>query len=189
MKKQKAVILGILLAMMGLAGCGSSTETTEGAGNDAAAVEITGNDAAVNKESGSAESGNIFVQAEVNEDGNIVIDTSNISSDATFVNYEVDGVIIQLIAVQASDGSVRMSFNTCQSCNPSPRAYFIQQEDVFICQNCGNRFTADQVGVERGGCNPAPVEATQDEDGNFVIEAAYLDQYKNNFASWQGVTE
>ena len=31
-----------------------------------------------------------------------------------------------------------MAFNTCQVCNPSPKAYFVQNGKNFICQNCKN---------------------------------------------------
>ena len=59
-------------------------------------------------------------------DDKIEIDTTNITSDVTFVNYDSNGVIIQFIVVRGTDGVVRIVFNTCQACNPSPRVHFIQ---------------------------------------------------------------
>ena len=50
---------------------------------------------------------NKFIDIEANEDGKIVIDTEEITSIATFVNYEVDDVIIQFIVVRGTDGEVR----------------------------------------------------------------------------------
>ena len=50
---------------------------------------------------------------EADESGNIVIDTTNIGTKATFYNYNADGTTIRLFAVKASDGTIRMAFNTC----------------------------------------------------------------------------
>ena len=36
-------------------------------------------------------------------------------------------------------------------------AFAAGQGDVLVCQNCGNRFTMNQVEVEIGGCNPWPI--------------------------------
>lgn len=46
-------------------------------------------------------------------DGKTVLDTTNITSDVTFVNYDSNGVIIQFIVVRGTDGEVRIAFNTC----------------------------------------------------------------------------
>jgi uncharacterized membrane protein len=29
----------------------------------------------------------------------------------------------------------------------------------MVCNNCGNRFATQQIGIARGGCNPAPLAA------------------------------
>lgn len=42
-----------------------------------------------------------------------MLDTTNITSDVTFVNYDSKGVIIQFIVVCGTDGEVRIAFNTC----------------------------------------------------------------------------
>ncbi len=42
-----------------------------------------------------------------------MLDTTNITSDVTFVNYDSNGVIIQFIVVRGTDGEVRIAFNTC----------------------------------------------------------------------------
>ncbi len=43
-------------------------------------------------------------------------------------------------------------------CNPSPRAYFKEQNGRLVCQNCGNVFTTDSVGETTGGCNPMYID-------------------------------
>ena len=85
---------------------------------------------------------NKFENAKV-EGENVIINTNSITKTVTFVNYKLDDITIQFIVVKRSDGTIGIAFNTCQVCNPSPNAYFIQKGDYFECQNCGNRFTID----------------------------------------------
>lgn len=120
------------------------------------------------------------------KDGKIVIDTKDVTSKAIFVNYEVDGVIIQFIVVRGTDGVVRIAFNTCQACNPSPKAYFIQKGDYIECQNCGNKFHINKIGIESDGCNPAPVLDKEIDGDNIIIDKTYVDSYKNKFERWNG---
>lgn len=165
----RTLILLSAILVLGLTGCNQ-------ANGDKVATEKSGN--------------NTYMTVKANEEGNLIIDTSQLSEDATFVNYTSEGdTTIQLIAVKASDGSVRTTFNTCQSCNPSPLAYFVQEDDTFICQNCKNVFMRDQVGVQKGGCNPANIEEKTEKENSVIIPAAYLDQYAGNFANWDGPTE
>ncbi len=126
---------------------------------------------------------NKTINLEVDESGNIVIDTTNIGSKATFYNYNADGTTIRLFAVKASDGTIRMAFNTCQVCNPSPKAYFVQNGKNFICQNCKNSFATDNIGKERGGCNPIPITTDERIDGEntITITKQFIESYKENF--------
>lgn len=126
---------------------------------------------------------NKTINLEADESGNIVIDTTNIGSKATFYNYNADGTTIRLFAVKASDGTIRMAFNTCQVCNPSPKAYFVQNGKNFICQNCKNSFATDNIGKERGGCNPIPITTDERIDGEntITITKQFIKSYKENF--------
>lgn len=133
-----------------------------------------------------AENKNVAIKAQVNEVGDILINESDITRTATFLNYEVDEVQIGFIVVRGTDGTVRLAFNTCQSCNPSPNAYFIQKGDYFECQNCGNQFYIDKIGIEKGGCNPALVEEMTQKDGLITIASTYAKTYIENFRNWNG---
>lgn len=126
---------------------------------------------------------NKTINLEADESGNIVIDTTNIGSKATFYNYNADGTTIRLFAVKASDGTIRMAFNTCQVCNPSPKAYFVQNGKNFICQNCKNSFATDNIGKERGGCNPIPITTDEriDVENTITITKQFIESYKENF--------
>lgn len=142
-----------------------------------------------NEKNKEEKTSNSFITVKANEDGKIVISTEDITSDVTFVNYEVDGVIIQFIVVRGTDGKVRIAFNTCQACNPSPNAYFIQVGEYLQCQNCGNKFHIDKIGIEKGGCNPAPVEEKEETDNSIIIAQEYADSYKAKFKNWKGLTK
>ena len=131
-------------------------------------------------------SNNNFITVEATEDGKIIIDTKTITSVATFINYKVDGIVIQFVAVKGTDGKVRIAFNTCQACNPSPNAYFKQVGEYLQCQNCGNKFHIDKIGEEKGGCNPAPVEEKEEKDDQIIIDKNYADSYKEKFENWNG---
>ncbi len=122
------------------------------------------------------------------ENGELVIDKDTLSEHALFVNYNSNGTNIQLIAVNASDGSQRLSLNTCQACNPSPKAYFEEENGRLVCQNCGNIFTMDSVGEIAGGCNPMNIDY-EIEDNNITVSTTVLDSYADKFVSWSGQIE
>lgn len=126
------------------------------------------------------------VNAVLNEEGDILINEDEITSVATFFNYDVDGITIGLIAVKGTDGIVRLAFNTCQACSPSPNAYFIQKGEYLECQNCGNRFHIDKIAMETGGCHPTIVEEISRKNGIITISSDYVKSYKDNFKNWNG---
>ena len=131
---------------------------------------------------------NQFITVEAKDD-EIIIDTKDINDNITFVNYEVDGITIQFIVVRGSDGNIRIAFNTCQVCNPSPNAYFIQKGNYIECQNCGNRFHIDRIGVENVGCNPATIEEMEELEDKIILKTSYVDTFKEKFENWNGPIE
>lgn len=123
--------------------------------------------------------------AKLNENGDIVIDTTEITDVATFYTYEHEGVTIEFFAVKANDGTIRTAFNTCQVCNGSPHAYFIQKGDIFECQNCGNTFSVDDIEIIKGGCNPIPITGEDKlvEDNIITIKKELIESYKQRFST------
>lgn len=117
----------------------------------------------------------------------IVIQVEDIGTEASYFDYDADGTTVQVFAVQASDGTVRLALNTCQVCNGSPYAYFEQEGDYFICQNCGNRFASTEIGIANGGCRPVPI--TEDiytqQDGTIIIPESYLKENAPLFKNWK----
>ena len=118
----------------------------------------------------------------------LVIHTADITTDASFFPVEVNGTRMEVIAVKDSEGNIRTAFNTCQVCYDSGRGYYVQSGDYLVCQNCGNRFSMDQVEIESGGCNPWPIFAenktvTADE---ISISYDFLAEAQGIFANWKG---
>lgn len=117
--------------------------------------------------------------------GKITLEKSRLEKKPVYVNYNSGNIIIQMIAVIASDGTSRISLNTCQSCSPSPKAYFAEKRGKLVCQTCGNEFTYDDVGVTSSGCNPMNIEC-EENDSQIIVSVNMLNQYKHLFKNWQG---
>jgi uncharacterized membrane protein len=120
-------------------------------------------------------------------EGDLVIPLEGISATATFYPVEIDGTSLEVLAVQASDGSIRTAFNTCQVCYDSGRGYYEQQGGALVCQNCGNRFAIDQIEMRQNGCNPVPISAEYKivTEASITISQAFLNEAKIIFSNWR----
>lgn len=121
------------------------------------------------------------------KDGDLIIPVSDITETAKFYPVEVDGTKLEVLAVKAPDGTIRTAFNTCQVCYSSGRGYYVQEDDDLVCQNCGNRFSMDEVEITKGGCNPVPISSSEktEDSTNITISIDYLKQAKSIFANWK----
>jgi len=135
-------------------------------------------------ESQSVSNSSSSALTEMNEN---TIAVNEVGATASYYDYDVDGTTVEVLAVTATDGTVQLALNTCQVCQGSPYAYFVQEGDSFICQNCGNAFSRDDIGLEAGGCNPVPVteEYYEESDGVITISEDFLKEYKDSFANWK----
>lgn len=127
------------------------------------------------------------ISGDVPMGGEMMIDKHEVTHTASFHPYNSDGTYMEVITVLDSDGEVRTSLNTCQVCYSSGRGYYEQLGDELICNNCGNRFTIDQIGYIKGGCNPVPLTASQKTEtaDTITIEAAVMSEYAPMFANWR----
>jgi|GEM_PF-112312 len=125
-------------------------------------------------------------KAEEKFDG-ILIQKNEITSTAKFFPYTADGVKMEVFAVKSSDGVIHTAFNTCQVCYDSGRGYYVQKGDVFVCQNCGNRFNASDIGKSKGGCNPVPLadDLKIEDEISIKIPASTLNGAKELFSDWK----
>lgn len=167
-KRKILAIIWTAFVIVALSACGSS--------------DISENE---NAESDAKKEETAVYETPAVENGEISIDADTLTSNPMYINYDSNGTNIQLIAVKGSDGTPRLSLNTCQVCNPSPRAYFKEQNGRLVCQNCGNVFTTDSVGETTGGCNPMYIDY-KNTDGKLTVSVADLDTYADQFASWDG---
>lgn len=150
------------------------------------AENLSSDDAAVVSDSPAADSDEKDVQV-IEEGESLVIPVGDISSTASFYTVEVDGMEMEVLAVMDSEGNIRTAFNTCQVCYGSGRGYYVQDGDVLVCQNCGNRFTVDHVEIESGGCNPWPIFPENKTVTDETIEISYdfLKESREIFENWK----
>lgn len=179
MKKNIMIIVVIaVLAVTGAAYAG----LLPGLGGPAAA-----GDQQPGSNGGQVSAGAEAVEAELNDNGDLVIRTENITKNATFYAYNELDSKMEIIAVKASDGTVRTAFNTCQVCYSSGRGYYKQEGDLLTCQNCGNQFGRDDVEVVKGGCNPVPIteEYKTEDEGTITIPREFLEEAQVIFENWK----
>ena len=184
--KTDDTIIWTALVIAALSGCGSSDAS--GNTNVSESLDASGSldtSEAENTESDAEKEETVVYETPAVENGEISINADTLTSNPMYINYDSNGTNIQLVAVKGSDGTPRLSLNTCQVCNPSPMAYFKEQNGRLVCQNCGNVFTIDSVGETTGGCNPMYIDYTN-TDGKLTVSVADLDTYADQFASWDG---
>lgn len=112
---------------------------------------------------------------------------ADITGTAKFYPYKSGNTYMEVIAVKATDGTIRTALNTCQVCYDSGKGYYEQVGDYLVCQNCKNRFHIDQVEKVKGGCNPVPIlEENKQDDGNTIsIPKEFLDSQSQFFTKWK----
>ncbi len=129
-----------------------------------------------------------FLTLAPNAEGVVNVPLASVTDKALFINVPKEGApTVQLIAIRDGSGLARIAFNTCQACNPSPRAWFAQRDDGrLVCQNCGNDFGSEAVGASTRGCNPAPIPGVRETANAFLVPATALDAARPAFANWAG---
>lgn len=159
-KMTTTVLISMLTGAMAIliSGCSNnstsqSTKTTStSADTQAASSENTTAKDITTTVDGSAEN-----VTSIKKCGYLAIPIADLSQTASFYKADIDGTEIELVALKDSKGNLRTAFNACQVCYSSGRGYYRQEGKYLVCQNCGNSFTIDQVGIASGGCNPWPI--------------------------------
>ena len=159
-KMTTTVLISMLTGAMAIliSGCSNnstsqSTKTTSTSADTqvASSENTTANDITTTVD-GSAEN-----VTSIKKGGYLAIPIADLSQTASFYKADLDGTEIELVALKDSKGNLRTAFNACQVCYSSGRGYYVQDGNYLVCQNCGNSFTIDQVGIASGGCNPWPI--------------------------------
>lgn len=136
-----------------------------------------------------ASADSVFAEIIPNSEGYITIPTEEVTQNVRFYNYDAEGVMVQLVTLRDKAGDMHIAFNTCQSCSPSPKAYYSQDGEVLMCNNCGFTFEPEQVGITHGGCNPWPVEGVSVGTDEITVPAYSLDDMRDVFSTWNGPVE
>ena len=64
---------------------------------------------------------------------------------------------VYFFVLKSSDGVIRAAFDSCDVCFRERKGYR-QEGDLMICNNCGQAVPSVRINIEKGGCNPAPLE-------------------------------
>lgn len=159
-KKTTTILIGILTGTMAI--------LISGCSNNSSSQSIKNTSTSVNTQAASSENttaSDIATTAvdsaesvtSIKKDGYLAIPIAHLSQTASFYKADLDGTEVELVALKDSKGNLRTAFNACQVCYSSGRGYYRQEGEYLVCQNCGNSFTIDQVGIASGGCNPWPI--------------------------------
>lgn len=182
--KMKFIVSGIVIVCVAVAGYlflgkDNSSKTNSLASNETNKSSSKTNNSDKSGSESKTESPSIVPGIEINK--------ADITSKAKFYPYESKGIKMEVLAVKASDGTIRTAFNTCQQCYSSGKGYYVQEGEELVCQNCGNRFTLSMVGKSKGGCNPVPIsDSNKTDDGTKItIDKNYLDKNKSYFSNWK----
>ncbi len=80
-----------------------------------------------------------------------------------FEHKTADGIAVRYFILQSADGILRAAFDACDVCWPENKGYR-QEGDFMVCNNCGRRFESIRINEVQGGCNPAPLNRTIQND-------------------------
>lgn len=88
----------------------------------------------------------------------VSVDLAGLTTTVKFYEYtSKNGVKVQFMVVNGTDGQVHAALDTCEVCYASGKGYYTQDGEWIVCGNCGRRFHINNIGAVRGGCNPVPV--------------------------------
>ena len=100
----------------------------------------------------------------VAEDGAVRLPLTTFDDyNAHYYTYMHEGRPIEFFVLKSKDGIVRAAFNACDVCFAAKKGYS-QDGDYVVCNNCGQRFPADEINDVHGGCNPSPLTRVVDGD-------------------------
>lgn len=163
------VLLGVFGGLLiALTRGGPATATAAAPGGAAASAGNAASGAVVAATSGHAPYPEVKA-----ENGAIRLPVADFADGrARYYTYMNNGESIEFFVFQDRGGEIRLAFNACDVCFGARKGYH-QEGDVMICNNCGRRFPADQVGLVAGGCNPSPLQF-QVEGDTLVIRVQDL---------------
>lgn len=124
-----------------------------------------------------------------NDSAALTFSSAELTQEPTFVDWTQNGTAMQLIARKDEAGTVRLAFNTCQSCGGSPYAWFEYIGDNTLqCQNCGLKFPLDTVGTTKAaGCNPVTIMDFSTDGDTVTVPQKVLAENAERFTNWKKI--
>ena len=96
------------------------------------------------------------------EKGEVKVAIGALSAGAAdYYVFPANGKDIKFFVLKASDGTVRVALDACNACYHAKLGYRHEGE-TMACNNCGMAFKSSDIGKVSGGCNPVPLQNTQD---------------------------
>ncbi|GEM_PF-3456945 len=119
--------------------------------------------------------------------GNLVIEEEKITGEPLFYNYtSKNGVLIQLIFVRASDGSLCVGVNLSRECKDEPDAFFEPVDGKLRCVANGHTAEYEEIGI----LSSAPMGISYStENGRITIKEAELKKFEYYFKNRQITSE
>lgn len=99
-----------------------------------------------------------------------VIPISELKNDVKFYSLNYNGANVEILAAIDKNGNPKVTLNTCQNCMGSPKAFFVQEGDSVVCQNCGIGHQIETIGTAKRGCNPIPIDSLLTDDKNISFD-------------------
>jgi FTR1 family protein len=110
--------------------------------------------------------------------GRVVVSTATLAQgDLARYSVNVNGTPVRFLLYRKPDGKVASVFDACQICGGIG---FYKGSSGLICKNCAAPVNPQSVG-QAGGCNPLPLEATQNGD-SVVISVNDLAKQAGQFS-------
>jgi FTR1 family protein len=118
------------------------------------------------------------IELTFDRDGRAVIPTKDLAEgELRRYSADVHGVKVRFLLYRKPDGKVASIFDACQICGGIG---FYKGTGGLICKNCAAPINPQSVG-QPGGCNPIPLQSTQDGD-SAVIDVTDLAQQAGQFS-------
>jgi high-affinity iron transporter len=97
-------------------------------------------------------------------------------SDGDLHRYEVreGGTEVRFLLYQKPDGKVVAVFDACEICGP---VGFFKGPNGLVCKNCASPINSQSVGTA-GGCNPIPLQSTNNGGAIVIREADFAAHIK-----------
>jgi len=112
------------------------------------------------------------------QDSRVYIDEGKINDgDMHSFNYysETENKNIYFFVVKANDGTYRVAANACEVCHDTKKG-FTQVGNKIKCNNCGTTYSKDQIAMQKGGCNPRPIDKNAEvAEGQLVIAVSDIE--------------